>query len=450
MTNIALVVLDTLRKDYFDEHFDWLPGTRFENAWSPSHWTVPVHASMFTGRYASEAGVYANSETFDYPESTLVELLNQKGYTTRAFSANGNISSYFDFDRGFDEFVESWRAEGWKEELSFKDKGNVFDWKKFNSESRHRYPARPLIGTVKSITGDYDTLLSLKHGLKRKLRGPGALSRDPGDYGSTEALNYIKETRFGENEFIFINLMEAHNPYNPPEEYRSVDPVRIHGLKATVDEPETEPRLIRQAYDDCVRYLSDRYKEIHRELAEDFDYVLTLSDHGELLGEHGSWEHLCGLQPELTKVPLTLHGLQDDDRDEVVNLLDVYSTILDLAGIKPTETSRGVSLRATPDDREYLSEYHGLSRLHLQSLDEEWLRKVSHMDTELNGLAAPESYYGYETFDGFRETGSSSITNPRERMQEIVGGLDKRRSKQEEYGDIEDELMDQLRDLGYA
>lgn len=55
--NIALIVLDTLRKDSFDEHFDWLPGRRFENAWAPSHWTVPVHASLFTGHYPSEVGV---------------------------------------------------------------------------------------------------------------------------------------------------------------------------------------------------------------------------------------------------------------------------------------------------------------------------------------------------------------------------------------------------------
>jgi len=48
-TSIALVVLDTLRKDSFDEHFDWLEGVRYDNAWSTSHWTHPAHGSLFTG-----------------------------------------------------------------------------------------------------------------------------------------------------------------------------------------------------------------------------------------------------------------------------------------------------------------------------------------------------------------------------------------------------------------
>lgn len=56
MGNIALVVLDTLRKDLFDAHFGWMPGERFEHAWSTTHWTAAAHASLFTGLYPSEAG----------------------------------------------------------------------------------------------------------------------------------------------------------------------------------------------------------------------------------------------------------------------------------------------------------------------------------------------------------------------------------------------------------
>lgn len=84
MTNIALVVLDTLRYDSFEDYFDWLPGTRFDNAWSTSHWTVPVHASLFTGKYASEVGIYAGAQTFDCEEPLLAERLSKAGYMTRA------------------------------------------------------------------------------------------------------------------------------------------------------------------------------------------------------------------------------------------------------------------------------------------------------------------------------------------------------------------------------
>jgi arylsulfatase len=100
MPRIALVVLDTLRKDAFDEHFEWLPGRRFENAWSTSHYTVPVHGSMFTGQYPSESGVHAKSELFDYPDPVLPELLVRNGYTTRALHTNPLLEAS-EFDRGF-------------------------------------------------------------------------------------------------------------------------------------------------------------------------------------------------------------------------------------------------------------------------------------------------------------------------------------------------------------
>ena len=452
-----MVVLDTLRKDAFDKHFDWLPGVRYENAYSPSHWTVPVHASMFTGRYPSEIGVYANSEKLDCPETVLAETLSENGYTTRAFSANGNISDYFRFDRGFDEFRVNWRAEGWTEELDFKNKADVFDWKTFNSETDYRYPLRPLVGTIKSVFGDYDTLPSLRHGFNRKMRGPGGFkfSEDPTDYGSKEALEYVRNTGFGDDEFLFLNVMDAHNPYQPPEKYRTVEPVRIHGLKATVQEPDADAERVRQAYEDSVRYLSDMYKNIFNELRDEFDYIITLSDHGELLGEHDSWEHLCGIYPELTHIPLSVYSDEHHDgkTEQMVNLIDIYTTVIETAGVSPSGLEhiiKGKNIFDSGKERDTVSEFHGLSRLHLQSLDDRWLRKVSYMDTELSGIASPPDSYGYETFEGFENTGETSHEELHKRLNQLVESIVRREMEQEEYDDMSDEVMNRLEDLGYA
>jgi arylsulfatase A-like enzyme len=454
MDNVALVVLDTLRKDAFDDHFDWLPGRRFENAWSPSHWTVPAHAAMFTGRYPSELGVHANAERLDCPDPVLAELLSEAGYRTRAFSTNGNVSSHFLYDRGFDEFAVSWRAEGWQEELELKKAGEVFDWKRFDADSGYPPVLRDVVGLLRSVLGEYDTLPSIRHWLGRKLRGPGSPGFDDSyrDFGATEALEWVESREFGdEAEFCFLNLMEAHNPYDPPEAYQTVEPVRINGLLASVRGPEVDPERVRTAYDDSVRYLADMYERIFEVLRANFDYVVTVSDHGELLGEHGRWEHLCGLYPELTHVPLVVSGVDGGPVDTMGSLLDVHRTVASLAGVEPGPAARGRNLLADGVPDGTLTEYHGLSGLHLRSLSEDEVASVAELNTELHGIATPPSYYGYETVeDGFHSRGTADDPDPAGTMAALAASLDRREVDHDDHENISEDVLDHLERLGYA
>lgn len=443
MTNIALVVLDTLRNDSFNEYFGWLPGQQFENAWSTSHWTVPAHGSLFAGRYASEIGVYTDSPSLDCEQSVLAEQLSEVGYTTRAFSANVNISKQFAFDRGFDEFEGSWRLRALTE--------NIFDWDQFIVETEEEGATRYLRALKKCITSDCDTVPSLKRGLLLKLRDLGLGSQTKDD-GATEALNYIRDTEFGDSEFLFMNLMEAHTPYNPPSEYRTVEPPELDGLRASLREPNADPEQIRQAYNDSVRYLSDMYADIFLELRESFDVIVTLSDHGEVLGEHGMWEHQCGLYPELTHVPLSIYTGEETNESvsTLVNLFDVHQTVLSATGADQENDSRGRDLLSygAIKDGEFLTEFHGISNLHRQTLDKQGITDVDYLEEELNGVIV-DDYYFHETFDGHKEYGKSPYDNPDSYLADLVSNLEKRNVNEEEQ-DLDDAVMKQLEDLGYA
>lgn len=444
MNSIALVVLDTLRKDFFDDFFEWLPGRRFERAYSTSHRTVPAHASLFTGKYAGEIGIGSENERLTYDGSVIAEQLRDASYTTRAFSANPYVSGVFQYDRGFEHFEQGWRLNA--------GDPDIFDWGVFISNSHEEGVKRYLRAGWNCVMSDCDTVRSLRHGARLKFYNSGFGPFEMDD-GAEAALKTIYDINFEENEFFFLNLMEAHAPYNPPSAYHTVDDPEFDGVRATVSgNSDVDSMRLRQSYEDSVRYLSDVYGEIFAELRDSFDYVITTSDHGELFGEHGAWNHCYGVFPELTHVPLVVTSDEDEDEvvtEKVVSLLDVHKTVLDLADVDGK--SRGRNLFDGLDDTAFLTECQGLTprqhkRLATENVDPQTL---SSFEVPVYGFAAPETYYGYETRESFIETGRSIIDDPSGRLEELKNELPETQAGVDNE-DLSDAVLDQLDDLGYT
>ena len=441
-TSVAVVVLDTLRKDAFDRHFDWLPGRRFERAYSTANWTVPAHASLFTGRYSSEVGVHAKNLYFDCEAPALAERLTEAGYTTRAFSANTNVTGHFDFDRGFADF----RTPDQFDHLNDDD---LFDWRYFSRTTPETGARKYLRGVYEVVTGEVSTVPSLRRGVQLKLNDDDGVEYG----GAAEALEAVRSMAFGEREFLFLNLMEAHEPYRAPDEYATVDEPPLANAVGDLSVSEEPTEQLRRAYDDCARYLSEIYRDLFETLRERFDLVITLSDHGELLGEHDAWGHEHGVYPELTHVPLCISGDGlDGTSGDPVSLIDVHATVLDAAGLDPD--GRGRSLLGDGsedgDGDERLTEYHGLTPWSERKLEAEgYGDRVERYDRSLRGFAAP-GFYGYETPEGFVETGSEAADASRERLDELAAELAVRDVTGEGDTEVPEEVEDRLKDLGYA
>jgi arylsulfatase A-like enzyme len=120
--HVLIVVLDTTRADLLSAYgheartspaLDVLAreGALYTRAYSTDFWTLPAHASLFTGRYPSEHG--ATSETNHFPGRvpTLASTLRAAGYRTAAFVANPWLSVENGFARGFERFEEAWRGK---------------------------------------------------------------------------------------------------------------------------------------------------------------------------------------------------------------------------------------------------------------------------------------------------------------------------------------------------
>lgn len=117
--NVLLLIIDTLRVDKLgcygfpkeiSPEIDKLAknGVKFTNVISQCSWTRPSIGSMLTGLYPRTLGLY--KEDFDIlgeQHTTLAEILQANGYKTMGITSNPNINSVFNFNQGFDAYVDT-------------------------------------------------------------------------------------------------------------------------------------------------------------------------------------------------------------------------------------------------------------------------------------------------------------------------------------------------------
>src|SRR5690606_1505633 len=97
--DIIFIVLDTQRADRlgcYGHQRETSPnldrfaagGSLFEQAVSPAQWTIPSHASLFTGLYPTAHGVTQSSQSLSAGRPHLAEVLKALGYDTVGFCNN--------------------------------------------------------------------------------------------------------------------------------------------------------------------------------------------------------------------------------------------------------------------------------------------------------------------------------------------------------------------------
>jgi hypothetical protein len=117
--------------------------------------------------------------------------------------------------------------------------------------------------------------------------------------------------------------------------------------------PEDQ-EIIRKVYDGAVSYADAMFGVMlarleKRGLLND-TLIVLMGDHGEALGEYGLFHRCCSLEDDVTHVPLMVRmpgGEHGGERvDGVVELVDIYPTILERAGAMPPVHMRGQSFGA--------------------------------------------------------------------------------------------------------
>lgn len=340
--NVVFIVMDTVRKDHLSVYGYDRPTTPalerfaeearvFEQAVAPAPWTLPVHASLFTGQYPSQHGA---SQEQPYLESsvTLAQTLSAQGYSTACYTSNTWITPYTKLTRGFDDhdnFFEALPSDVLSGPLA-----RV--WKEMNDRKTLRTAANWLVNAG-NVVHEYFA------------SNQQADSKTPAVIDQT--IEFIDSTE--EPYFTFLNLMDAHLPYHPPKQHREefASDVDSTAVCQNSKEYNSGARAIGGEEWDAITGLYDaEIRHIDAEIARLFEWlrandeweetlVVVCADHGELHGEHDLYGHEFGLYDPIINVPLLVKhpNLATERDDQQVELLDLYHTVLDHAGMTPAE-----------------------------------------------------------------------------------------------------------------
>ncbi|WP_049937892.1 sulfatase [Haloplanus natans] len=331
--NVLFVVMDTVRADHLTPYGydrETTPGLAefadeaavFEEAVAPAPWTLPVHASLFTGLYPSQHGADQENPYLE-GATTLAETLSAAGYDTACYSSNAWITPYTHLTDGFDHqdnFFEVMPGDLLSGPLARA-------WKTMNDNERLRAVADKLV-SLGNVAHEYFA------------GGEGADSKTPAVIDRTKG--FVEDA---EDWFAFINLMDAHLPYHPPEEFAEefapgVDSTDVcqnskEYNSGARDIDDDEWASIRNLYDAEIAHIDAQLTRLFDWLKAEDEWeettVIVAADHGELHGEHDLYGHEFCLYDPLVNVPLMVKhpDLDADRRTDTVELVDLYHTVLD-------------------------------------------------------------------------------------------------------------------------
>lgn len=487
--NILFVVWDACRSDYALSFAPNLRDLIEENFFTPlatpsSTWSVPSHASMFSGVLPTQHKSFELGDSVD-PTPLLTEL-KQGGYYTAGVSENGFLSPKYNFDSSFDNFL----FNGHK---SYQKRDGVNPIKVKQRLSENESYTKTAVDLINDFTSDNQSVVStienLSLGVLSSLSHKTRLLSDINSpfvksnpqYG----LNHTLTTRFicenigrgdkGAN-FVFANYMNTHRPYTPTDESMQDIGIdysfqEIHHINNDYSDPwkfmtrseidHEKLKSVRDLYAAEVRSADIELGKIVGYLKESGKYQNTLiivtSDHGENLGERSlssfrKMGHESSTSDYLLTTPLLIAHPEIDQKwvSERIPLKNIFNLIKNINEIPLTSESMESILHSNM----VMSEYPGVGQenkffeLH-PSVPRELGEKRTSIDHSVCYMSNSKLMYTSAEKSEYQSyTECSEDCNPPEVMinscERSLRSVDKIRSETETSADL-----DNLKSLGY-
>jgi len=342
--NLVLISIDTLRADHVGAYGydgDTTPtldalareGVLFESVVAQAPYTLPSHATLFSGQFPSVHGVQSGHEVLSSQRSPLLaRALEARGYASLAVTAGGFVVPRWGFDKGFERFV-------------------------VNDALRHDNRADYAEKLAGAAAGD----------------GPS-----PGEEpGVTWLARWLAEQR-EQPFFLFLHTYEVHD-YSPPPEFsrcaqrgcteKRVDPdrFRIHPRTGWTPVQPTpgEHAHILHGYDDALHHIDHEIGLLLRELERlglaERTIVAVTSDHGEEMFERGFLQHGKSVYEETTRIPMIVRIPGEAPRRIATPAMqaDLAPVLYAALGLAPDARMQGIDLLdVDPGERATWTEIH--------------------------------------------------------------------------------------------
>ncbi|MCC7012876.1 MAG: sulfatase [Planctomycetes bacterium] len=362
--NVLWVVWDTARADHMSLYGYPRPTTPFVDRWakdarvfddcmSASCWTVPSHASMFTGLLPAEHGAMHGNEYLDDGLETVAETLQRAGYQTFAWAANPHVSVEENFLQGFEVQQHPWDPQTLERAVE------IFKRKVPESIATRELQSR------------------------QEKRGSNPwVVKAAGELGREGFAGWLDQ-RDSERPFLaFFNFMEAHRPLIPPRELREklLSPEEVEATYAREfnwkdlwaycfgwhEYSPEDLKLLRDTYDAALLELDALFAGLIAELEarglSENTLVILTADHGENLGDLHLLDHQYSLNQALIRVPLAIRyppRFAPGRESRPVMTMDLHPTLLELAGVTPPKlgVQHARSLFAPSERRVRVADY---------------------------------------------------------------------------------------------
>jgi arylsulfatase A-like enzyme/Tfp pilus assembly protein PilF len=431
--NVLLITIDTLRADRvgafggpagLTPSLDRLAseGVQLTRAYTAAPLTLPAHASILTATSPPVHGLRTNGLFRLGPAiPTLATILKGAGYRTGAFVGSFVLDARFGLNRGFDEYDDRYGER------------HVGDPAE-GAERRGEEVVKPALAWINGTPSSQSPPAS-----SPQPQAPSAQSATASpqpQVPSAQSATASPQPLAPSPWFAWVHLYDPHEPYHAPEPYASQH----------------------QPYDAEVAYADAMVGRLLAGLPQgslDRTAIMVAADHGESLGEHGERSHGVFIYDVTMRVPWIIRtpGLRHAVSDELVRLLDLAPTMLDLVGVASPPGFEGRSLVPSIGGRA-----HDMPPAYLEAMDANITRNWAPMTGlvsetyKLIDVPIPELYD--LASDGKEATNLFALEPERARtlsalLQSLVAGFHARGTAAENTS-LNAEARRRLQALGYV